>query len=115
METVTLYRPTGENELALIRASDLKKFPPRLPEQPIFYPVLDEQYADHIAGDWNTRDGGTGYVLSFHVRKDYLSHFDVQTVGSRIHREYWIPAEEPEVFNENIVGLIEVVRTFRSE
>jgi len=45
METVVLFRPTGETELALIRDSGWRAFPPRLPEQPIFYPVLDEEYA----------------------------------------------------------------------
>ena len=31
-----LYRPVGEQELALIRESGYTAFPPRLPEQPIF-------------------------------------------------------------------------------
>ncbi|HEV2705113.1 MAG TPA: hypothetical protein VGV59_04265 [Pyrinomonadaceae bacterium] len=45
METTVLYRPVGQKELELIRASDFREFPPRLPEQPIFYPVLSEKYA----------------------------------------------------------------------
>ncbi|MBW8869962.1 MAG: hypothetical protein JF563_04185 [Acidobacteriales bacterium] len=92
--TTTLYRPTGERELELIRAADWRAFPPRLPEQPIFYPVLEENYATQIAREWNTRDGGTGYVLRFDVETDYLSRYPVQIAGSRQHREYWIPAEE---------------------
>ena len=36
VETITLYRPVGKKELALIEANDFKEFPPRLPEQPIF-------------------------------------------------------------------------------
>ena len=64
-ETTTLFRPTGEKELALIRTSGWREFPPRLPSQPIFYPVMNEEYATQIARDWNTRDGGTGYVLRF--------------------------------------------------
>ena len=71
----TLYRPTGERELALIRDSGWRAFPPRLPEQPIFYPVLNEEYATQIARGWNTRDGGTGYVLRFQVESDYLEQF----------------------------------------
>lgn len=92
--TTTLYRPVGEKELELIREAGWREFPPRLPEQPIFYPVLEESYAVQIARDWNTRDGGTGYVLRFEVENEYLSKFPVQIAGSRVHREYWIPAEE---------------------
>jgi hypothetical protein len=114
MDTVVLFRPTGETELALIRDSGWRAFPPRLPEQPIFYPVLDEEYAIQIARDWNTRDGGKGFVLRFHVGRDYLSPFQVQTVGARIHREYWIPAEDLPEFNRNIVGIIEVAHRFES-
>jgi hypothetical protein len=57
-------------ELALIRASNWREFPPRLPEQPIFYPVLNKEYAIQIARDWNTRGSGTGYVLRFQVDTD---------------------------------------------
>jgi hypothetical protein len=38
-DAIALFRPTGERELALIRESGWRAFPPRLPEQPIFYPV----------------------------------------------------------------------------
>jgi hypothetical protein len=103
MQSTTLYRPTGENELALIRASGWREFPPRLPEQPIFYPVLEEEYAVQIARDWNTRDGGIGYVLRFEVETDYLAQFPMQTAGARIHREYWIPAEELDEFNGTLL------------
>jgi hypothetical protein len=112
MNSTTLYRPTGENELALIRESGWRAFPPRLPEQPIFYPVLEEEYAVQIARDWNTRDGGIGYVLRFQVDSVYLTQFPVQTAGARIHREYWIPAEELAEFNRHILGLIEVIGEF---
>lgn len=112
MNTVTLYRPTGSRELALIRASEWSAFPPRLPEQPIFYPVLEEEYAIQIARDWNTRDGGTGYVLRFQVQAGYIAQFPVQIAGSRIHREYWIPAEELAEFNRHIVGQIEIIKEY---
>ena len=112
MDYVVLFRPVGEAELALIRDSGWKAFPPRLPEQPIFYPVLEEEYAIQIARDWNTRDGGNGYVLRFAVDGDYLSGYQVQTVGSRVHREYWIPAEELARFNEHIISPIEVITVF---
>lgn len=114
METTSLYRPVGEAELELIRASGWREFPPRLPSQPIFYPVLNEGYAAQIAREWNTRDGGTGYVLRFEVEREYLENFPIETAGSRIHQEYWIPADELEEFIRHIVGTIEVIAEFRA-
>ena len=115
-ETTTLYRPVGQFELDLIRKSGYRKFPPRLPEQPFFYPVLNEQYAMHIARDWNTKDersGFVGHVLRFEVRNNFLDRYEIHIAGSSEHREYWIPAEDIERFNENIVGDIEVTQSFR--
>lgn len=115
-ETMTLYRPVGQKELDLIHESGDRAFPPRLSFQPIFYPVLNEDYATQIARDWNTKDaasGFVGYVTRFQVRADYLSRYPVQVVGGSQHQEYWIPAEELEDFNRNIVGTIEVVDEFR--
>ncbi|HST89946.1 MAG TPA: hypothetical protein VLJ14_16355 [Ktedonobacterales bacterium] len=109
---ITLYRPTGEKELALIRASGLTAFPPRLPEQPIFYPVLTEEYAAQIARDWNARDGHMGYITRFRVRADFLAGYEVHTVGSSKHREYWIPAADLDAFNRALVGPIEVIAAF---
>ena len=105
---MTLYRPTGQAELDLIRASGWKKFPPRLPDQPFFYPVVNEAYATQIARDWNTKDGGTGYVLRFHVEAEYLSRYAVQSAGAQVHQEYWIPAEDLEEFNGHLIGMIEI-------
>lgn len=115
VQLTTLYRPVGQGEMELIRASQFREFPPRLPEQPIFYPVLTEEYATQIARDWNTRDersGFTGYVLRFQVRTEFLSQYDVHVVGSSGHREYWIPANHIARLNENIHGEIEVVSEF---
>ena len=112
-ETIILFRPTGSNELALIRAAQFKAFPPRLPEQPIFYPVTNEAYACQIARDWNTKTGdGFGFVTRFAVKKAFLDGFERKVVGGREHEEYWIPAEQLEAFNANIVGEIEVIREF---
>ena len=110
-----LYRPVGANEYALIEQSGFKKFPPRLPEQPIFYPVLHEKYAVEIASKWNIKDNFSqykGYVLRFIISDEYISNFDVKTVGSSYHQEFWIPAEELEEFNKNIIGKIEVIHKF---
>jgi hypothetical protein len=113
-ETTTLYRPVGPKELELIRISGDREFPPRLPEQPIFYPVLNEEYATQIAREWNAKSGSRiGYVTRFEVRTDFLRRYEVQTVGGSVHQEYWIPAEALPEFNRNIVGLIEVIAEFR--
>jgi len=104
-----LFRPVGQNGLALIEQSGFKAFPPRLPEQPIFYPVLNEKYAIEIASKWNTKGGKIGNVTQFIVSDAYISTYDVHTVGASYHQEYWIPAEELERFNKNIVGLIEII------
>ncbi len=111
-ETTTLFRPAGRKDLALIRRSGYRAFPPRLKGQPIFYPVLCEEYAVQIARDWNACKGNTGYVTRFEVRTDYLGRYEVHTVGSSLHREYWIPAEEVDEFNHNMVGRIEVIAEF---
>lgn len=114
MSTTTLWRPVGPKELELIRESGMKAFPPRLPEQPIFYPVTTEEYAVKIARDWNLPASGAGFVTKFEVGNDYLSDFAVQDAGGKAHREYWIPAEDLDAFNAAIVGEIEVVQEFRS-
>jgi len=110
--TTTLYRPVGPKELALIEASGWTKFPPRLLQQPIFYPVMNEEYAVQIARDWNVPASGSGYVTKFEVRTSYVSKFQVQNVGGEIHNELWVPAEELEEFNGHIVGKIVVTQTF---
>lgn len=110
---IVLYRPVGQEELDLIKASGYREFPPRLPEQPIFYPVLNEEYATQIARDWNTKSGQRrGYVTRFKVNADFLSRYDIQTVGGSTHQEYWITAEDLPEFNRSIVGLIEVIAEF---
>src|SRR5438477_9569371 len=113
-ETTFLYRPVGKNELNLIRESGFTKFPPRLPGQPIFYPVFNEEYATQIARDWNTKFSKSrcGYVTRFQVCKEFLAKYEIRTVGGSIHQEYWISAEDLSVFNENIVGQIEVIAQF---
>jgi hypothetical protein len=109
---LTLWRPVGPQEIELIRQSGMRTFPPRLPEQPIFYPVLTEEYAVKIARDWNVSASGFGFVTRFQIRRSFIDRYDVQEAGGRSHLEYWIPAEELDVFNAAIVGLIEVVRSF---
>lgn len=114
LETTILYRPVGPKELELIAASGYREFPPRLPGQPIFYPVLNEQYAKQIARDWNAQDSGAGYVTRFALRKVFVARYPVQTVGGSAHKELWIPAEELAEMNRHIVGLIEVIAEFKA-
>jgi hypothetical protein len=113
--TVSLFRPVGKDELRLIEVSGWREFPPRLPFQPIFYPVTTEEYANKIARDWNTKDpasGFAGYVTRFQVRKAYLDRFETHLAGGQACEEYWIPAEELAEFNRQIVGPIEVIAGF---
>lgn len=107
-----LYRPVGQAEYDLIAQSNFTAFPPRLAEQPIFYPVLNERYAREISEKWNRRRADaqyTGYVTAFEIDDAYISQFPVQTVGASYHQELWIPAEELEHFNRHIVGQITVL------
>jgi len=90
----------------------MRAFPPRLPEQPIFYPVLTEDYAIRIARDWNVPASGSGFVTRFAIRRDFIAKYEVQEAGGRAHLEYWIPAEDLDAFNSAIAGPIEVVRSF---
>jgi len=107
-----LFRRSGEQELALVRESGWKACPRRLPDQPFSYPVLNEVYTTQIARAWNTKDGGTGYVLRFQVDERFLGRYAVQTVGASVHQEYWIPADELEEFNRHLVGPIEVIAVY---
>ena len=107
--TVSLYRPTGQKELELVEQSGFRRWPPRLPEQPIFYPVTNEQYATEIAISWNIKNSGVGYVTRFRVKKEFMDRFKIERVGAAHHTEWWIPAEQLDGLNNNIVGLIEVI------
>jgi hypothetical protein len=110
METVILYRPVDLREAELIMESGYRGFPPRLPEQPIFYPVLTFDYADQIAREWNTRDPASGYVgivTCFRIEKDYVAGLEIHVVGrASIHQELWVPAENLDEFNRHIIGQI---------
>ena len=105
-----LYRPVGLLELALIYDKKMRAFPPRLPEQPIFYPVLNIEYARAIAFQWNAPiPPYAGYVTAFTVEDDYVSQFETHIVGAKRHAELWVPAEEVEKFNSHIIDLIQLV------
>jgi hypothetical protein len=115
MAPMLLYRPVGLVELRLIASANFRAFPPRLPHQPIFYPVLDREYAVQIARDWNTQDEGSGFagwVTEFEIDDAFASRYPVQVAGSRQHRELWVPAEDLVEFNHHIVGQIRVTDAY---
>lgn len=112
-DTTTMYRPTGPRELELVAASGFRRWPPRLPEQPIFYPVTNEQYAIEIASRWNVKDTKVGFVTKFEVRTAFVARYEIQTVGAAHHTEWWIPAGDLEELNDNIVGQIEIIGEYR--
>ncbi|WP_184542517.1 hypothetical protein [Mucilaginibacter sp. FT3.2] len=114
-ELTTLYRPVGPKELKLIEESGFKRFPKRLIEQPIFYPVMNEAYAVQIARDWNVPASGSGFVTTFSLPTDFLTKYNVENVGGPIHNELWVPAEELEEFNDHIIGVIEIIHSFYPE
>jgi hypothetical protein len=112
-DVVTMYRPVGPKELKLLADSGFRRWPPRLPEQPIFYPVTNEQYAIEIASRWNVKDDGVGYVTKFSMRSSFMERYPIHQVGGSYHTEWWVPAQELEQFNDQIVGLIEVIGEYR--
>lgn len=112
-DTITMYRPVGPKELELLQQALFRRWPPRLPEQPIFYPVTNEQYAIEIASRWNVKDDKVGYVTRFAVRRDFMDRYPIQQVGGSYHTEWWVPAEQLEALNDNIVGQIEVIGEYR--
>jgi hypothetical protein len=106
---VVLYRPAGPAEIELVRSTAFTRWPPRRDEQPIFYPVTNEQYAREIAEQWNLREDGVAFVTRFRVRAAILDQYPVHVVGASHHEELWVPAEQLEAFNDAIVGPIEIV------
>jgi hypothetical protein len=114
----TLYRPVGLKELELIVKEDFKKFPPRLEQQPIFYPVLNKEYACEIASKWNTKDAFgdyLGFVTEFDISNEEFSKYEVQNVGASHHNELWVPAEKLAEFNNAIVGRIKTIKVYIGE
>ena len=115
MKSKTLYRPIGEKELILIAESGFQKFPARLEWQPIFYPVLNEEYACEIASKWNTNDAFgnyLGFVTRFNILKEEFNKYPIQNVGGKLHDELWIPSDKLEEFNNAIIDKIDIIKIF---
>ena len=103
-------------ELRLVYEAGMRAFPPRKPEQPIFYPVLNLEYANEIAEQWNTQSGtASGYVAKFSVEDMYSTQFEHHRVGAAHHVELWIPSEVLSCFNEHISAPITVVSAYFGE
>ena len=114
-ETITLFRPLGSIELELIKNLNWSAFPSRLSDQPIFYPVFNQEYAEQIAKNWNVKSSGSGFVTKFQIEKSFIEKFEIHKVGSQIHLELWVPADELDEFNKHIIGKIELIKEFYQE
>lgn len=113
-----LISPRRHQRIGFNRRIWFYAFPPRLPFQPIFYPVLNFAYAEQIARDWNTKDKASGFasfVTKFEIDPVYASRYEVQIVGAKQHQELWIPAEELAEFNHHLIGRIQVVAAYYGE
>jgi hypothetical protein len=113
-EVTICYRPVGQAELDLVEQSGFTRWPPRLPEQPIFYPVTNERYAIELT-QWNVSDFGAGYVTRFAVEKAFMDQYAIHCVGAAHQTEWWVPAEDLERLNDRIVGAIEVLGVYGSD
>jgi hypothetical protein len=108
-----LYRPVGHRELELLYDCGMRAFPPRLPDQPIFYPVLNAGYAREIAEKWNTKSNSfAGYLTRFSIDNEYAGAFERHVVGAARHEELWVPAGQLEEFNAHLVGHVEVIAAY---
>ena len=44
---------------------------------------------------------------------EFMDKYEIHQVGASHHTEWWIPAQDLEELNKNIVGKIEVIREFK--
>lgn len=115
---IKLYRPVGIKELNLILNTGCRRYPERLPTQPIFYPVLNQEYASEIAEKWNIKDsnsGYVGYVTEFNINEEYIGKYEPRIVGASRHKELWVPAELLSEFNMQIIPTILISHAFYGE
>lgn len=110
-----LFRPVGFTELELIAELGFSAFPPPKQGQTVFYPASSEGYAHELARDRNTHDAASnyaGFVTRFFLDDAYASRLEIKPVGSS-REELWVKAGDLGAFNEQIVGSIEVVATYK--
>jgi len=113
-DTTVMCRPIGPGEYELLVQNGFTFWPARLPGQPIFYPVTNVEYARQITREWNVPAYGRGWVTEFTVRTSFASKYQIQKVGGMIHTEWWIPAEDLDELNQNIIGKIRVTEEWKS-
>ncbi len=109
---MTPWCPTGPQELALVAASRWWPWPPRLPDQLVLCPVLNEDYATRIARDCNVKASGAGHGTRFQAYASFLDHYPVPHVRGKPILKYWIPAADLPARNDAIVGRIDLVASF---
>jgi len=114
VKIITCYRPCGPKELELVACSNYKEWPPRLPDQPFFYPVTNEKYAVELT-QWNVKDYGIGFVTEFLVNESFMGNYDIQCVGAGYHTEWWVPADHLDMLNANIIGGVKVVGEYKQK
>ncbi|MCD0451568.1 hypothetical protein LO762_20560 [Actinocorallia sp. API 0066] len=90
----------------------MRAWPPRLPDQPIFYPVLNAAYAETIAREWNVESAGSGFVTRFRVETAFARRYPTRQAGGAEHLELWIPATDVAELNARLHGPVEVVTSF---
>jgi len=113
--SITLYRPIGPGQLTAIIRAHWREFPPRLAHQPFFFPLLDKQYAQRVARQWNLSNSGAGFVTQFKVQADFLDQYEPKRIGGPSNWEYRIPAHALVDFNQHILGQIQVVDAYFSQ
>ncbi len=109
MQLTTLYRSIGPQERNLIEASDWRRYPEGLFDQLVFYPATHQESAVQSARTWSVLAYGSGFVTKVELPAEYV---ETIITGSNTQDELWILADSLEEFNEQIVGEIEVVRSF---
>ena len=113
LERTILFHALGSDELELIKRSGWTQFPSRSREEPLFYPILTEEYATQVAKEAYVEVDGVGWVIKSAVSTDFVRKYDVQQIGASYQREYWIPAAELADLNRHLVGPIEVLAELR--
>ena len=107
-----LYKSLTPAQFAGVIQSDWRELAAESPDQKMFYPKLNRQYAEMVARMLNLAHYNAAYVVKFNVNALFLARYEIQTVAYDEHQEYKIPIEDLPLLNCHIVGIIEVVSAF---
>ncbi len=109
-----LYRPVTVQEYEAIAAKDFAGFPKQRNDRPLLTLLLSYEGAKQIARHLHTPTGEDDvYVLSCMVDDAYIRQFPVQNAGDINRRALWLAAEETDIFNQHLIGKIQVVEHFQ--